>query len=382
VGGGPTGVELAGAIAEIACKVMAHDFRNIDPCETRTILLEAGPRILASFPEDLSAKAEIALKKLCVQIRTNTPVTSIKGGSVTVGDQQISAATVLWAAGVAASPLVRSLGVPLDRAGRVRVKPDLTVDGHPEIFVVGDLAALNDENGKLLPGLAPVAIQEGRHAAQNVICACRGETYLPFRYVHSGALATIGRGAAVADFGPIKLSGFLAWIAWVFVHILFLIGFRNRFLVLFEWAWAFFTFQRSARLIVGEVRGTWPVLDQGPSSDGDQSDHSATPPTVRKCRSGNDGHQLVSCSGEGPLAKDSPGRAGMKQETTETCLRTTSSRLCQPEEVRDRMLDKTIADSFPASDPPSSIPDPAVDSFGLETGDSARTLPERTAREA
>ncbi len=252
VGGGPTGVELAGAIGEIACKVMVGDFRAINPQEARIILIEAGPRILPSFPEDLSAKAEASLRKLCVDVRKNLPVTAIQPAAVVVGEERIPAATVLWAAGVAASPLARSLGVPLDRAGRVLVEADLSIPGHPEVFVIGDLAAFVHQASGPLPGLAPVAIQQGRHAAQNILRRCRGLSSKPFHYVDKGTLATIGRAAAVANFGAVKLSGFLAWIAWIFVHIFFLIGFRNRFIVLFEWAWAYVTLQRSARLITGE----------------------------------------------------------------------------------------------------------------------------------
>ena len=252
VGGGPTGVELAGAIGEIACKVLVGDFRTINPQEARIILIEAGPRVLPSFPEDLSTKAEVSLRRLCVDVRKNSPVTAIRPGLVETGDEHIPAATVLWAAGVAASPLARSLGVPLDRAGRVLVETDLSIPGHPEVFVIGDLAAFVHQAGHALPGLAPVAIQQGRHAAQNILRRCRGLSSTPFQYVDKGTLATIGRAAAVADFGAVKLSGFLAWIAWIFIHIFFLIGFRNRFIVLFEWAWAYVTLQRSARLITGE----------------------------------------------------------------------------------------------------------------------------------
>ncbi len=254
IGGGPTGVELAGAISEIACQVMAGDFRNFDSREARTILVEAAPRLLTGWPEDLSRKAQEALRHLCVQVRTDTLVQSVGPHGVTTNHGEIPAATVLWAAGVSASPLARSLGVPLDKAGRVLVSPDLSVPGHPEAFVIGDLAALPDRRtGQMLPGLAPVAIQEGRHAAANIVRACRGKPPLPFQYVDKGKLATIGRAAAVADFGSLRLSGFWAWLSWLFVHILFLIGFRNRLIVLFEWAWSYFTLQRSARLITGAL---------------------------------------------------------------------------------------------------------------------------------
>ena len=251
VGGGPTGVELAGAIAEIACKVMAKDFRNIDPRAARTILVEAGPRILPAFPAILSEKAERSLRRLCVDVRTGTSVASISPDAVSIGGERVNAATVLWAAGVQPSPLARSLGVPLDRAGRVIVEPDLTVPGHPDVFVVGDLATCIGPGGRPLPGLAPVALQQGRHAARNILRAMRGKPLAPFRYRDRGTMATIGRAMAVADIRGWRLSGFPAWLVWCFVHILWLIGFRNRFAVLFEWAWAYVTQQRSSRLIVG-----------------------------------------------------------------------------------------------------------------------------------
>jgi len=249
VGGGPTGVELAGAIGEISRQVLVRDFRDIDPRSARVILVEAGPRVLPAFPPGLSAKAEASLKKLGVEVRTSLPVTSVGEGAIVAGGETIAAATVLWAAGVAASPLGRSLGTPLDRAGRVPVEPDLSLPGHPEVLVIGDLAAFRDETGQPLPGVAPVAIQQGRHAARVIQCSLNGAPRPGFRYHDKGTLATIGRAAAVADLGRIKLSGFPAWAAWLSVHIFFLIGFRNRFVVLFEWAWAYFTFQRSARVI-------------------------------------------------------------------------------------------------------------------------------------
>lgn len=253
VGGGPTGVELAGAIAEIACMVMVSDFRTVNPREARTILVEAGPRVLPSFHEDLSAKAEASLRRLCVDVRTQSPVSCIGPDGVVIRDERVHAATVLWAAGVMASPLARSLGVPLDPAGRVLVEPDLSIPGHPEVFVIGDLAVFPHQTGHPLPGLAPVAVQEGQHAARNVVRRCHGVLTEPFHYRDRGALATIGRAVAVAQFGPLKLSGFLAWMVWAFLHIFFLVGFRNRFVVLFEWAWAYVTMQRSARLITGEI---------------------------------------------------------------------------------------------------------------------------------
>jgi NADH dehydrogenase len=253
VGGGPTGVELAGAIAGISRQVMVSDFRAIDPREARIILVEAGPRILPTYPDDLSARAESDLQRLGAEVWTGKYVTGIDGTGVTVAGEQVPAATTLWAAGVQASSLAKSLGTELDRAGRVVVNADLSVPGHPNVFVIGDLCALKGVDGKQLPGVAPVAIQQGRHAARNIILACRGAKGEPFHYLDRGSLATIGRAAAVADLGFVKFSGFMAWLAWLFVHIFFLIGFRNRFLVLFEWAWAYLTFQRAARLITGNI---------------------------------------------------------------------------------------------------------------------------------
>jgi NADH dehydrogenase len=251
IGGGPTGVELAGAIAEIAYTVMAQDFRSIRPQDARIILVEAGSRILPIMPEALSLKAEAALKRLGVEIVKNSPVTSVSQGMVMAGTQTIRAGTVLWAAGVEPSPLARSLGVPLDDVGRVLVNPDLSIPGHPEAFVIGDLAAFVDETGKLLPGLAAVAVQQGRHAARNILRMCDGLPSEPFHYVDLGTMATIGRAAAVVNFNWVMLSGFVAWLIWIFAHILLLIGFRNRFVVLFDWAWSYVSFQRSARLITG-----------------------------------------------------------------------------------------------------------------------------------
>jgi len=251
IGGGPTGVELAGAIAEIAYTVMVQDFRSIRPQDARIILVEAGPRILPFMPESLSLKAEGALKRLGVEIVKDSPVTSVRQGMVMAGTQTIHAGTVLWAAGVEPSPLARSLGVPLDDVGRVPVNPDLSIPGHPEVFVIGDLAAFVDETGKPLPGLAAVAVQQGRQVARNILRMCNGLPSEPFHYVDLGTMATIGRAAAVVNFNWVMLSGFVAWVIWIFVHILLLIGFRNRFVVLFDWAWSYLSFQRSARLITG-----------------------------------------------------------------------------------------------------------------------------------
>jgi len=252
VGGGPTGVELAGALGELACNVLAKDFRNVDPRTSRIILAESGSGILPMFPEKLAAKAEASLRKLCVDVRIDSPVTAISPGTVCIGEEVVNAETIIWAAGVEASPLGRTIGVPTDRSGRVFVEPNLSIPGHPEVFVIGDLAALHDKTGIPLPGLAPVAIQQGRHAARSVRQRCNNSQPDPFKYSDRGMLATIGRGAAVAAFSRFRLFGFPAWIAWALVHILQLIGFRNRFVVLFEWAWAFVTQQRSARLIAGE----------------------------------------------------------------------------------------------------------------------------------
>lgn len=257
VGGGPTGVELAGALAEIARHSLARDFRDIDPAQATVILLEAAERLLPAFPPDLSRKAADQLASLGVVVRVGTRVTKIEPEAVWLGDERIGARTALWAAGVAASPLASSLDAALDRQGRVRVLPDLTVPGHPEIFVVGDLAAL-EENGKPVPGLAPAAMQEGRHAAANVRNAIEGKPLLPFHYVDKGTLATIGRAAAVADIRGWKISGFFAWIAWLGIHIFSLIGFRNRLLVMIEWAWAYVTWQRGARLITERASGENP----------------------------------------------------------------------------------------------------------------------------
>jgi len=221
----------------------------MDPGEARVVLLEGLDRILPAYPPDLSAKARRQLEDLGAEVRTGARVTRVDADGVWLGTERMEAGTVLWAAGVAASPLGRSLGAPLDRAGRVKVEADLTVPGHPEVFVIGDLAAV-ERDGLPVPGVAPAAMQMGRHAARNVLRSVRGEAPLPFRYVDKGSLATIGRRAAVALLGRVKLSGFTAWAAWLGVHIFFLIGFRNRFVVLMEWALAYATHQRNARLIL------------------------------------------------------------------------------------------------------------------------------------
>jgi NADH dehydrogenase len=253
VGGGPTGVELAGAIGEISRQVMVSDFRAIDPREARILVLEAGSRILPSFSETLAERAGDALRALGIEVRTGCAVTDVGAGFVEAGGNRIPSATVLWAAGVRASPLATTLGVALDRVGRVLVEPDLSIPGDLRIFAIGDLASFLHQTGAPLPGVAPVAIQQGRHVAANIRADLAGKARKPFRYHDRGSLAVIGRARAVADFGRLKLAGFFAWLAWCFVHILFLIGFRNRAVVLFEWAWAYFTYQRSARLITGSI---------------------------------------------------------------------------------------------------------------------------------
>ena len=251
VGGGPTGVELAGTLAEIARHTLKREFRRIDPRRTRVLLLEAGPRVLSSFPESLSAKAQRQLERLGVEVRAGSAVTRIDADGVTLGEEHISTRTVLWAAGVAASPLARTLGVPLDRAGRVQVQPDLSVPGQPRIFVAGDLATLPREDGRPVPGVAPAAKQMGNHVAAAILDRLAGRASRPFRYRDWGNLATIGRRAAIVDLGKLRFSGFLAWSFWLVAHIFFLIGFRNRVVVLLDWAMAYWTYQRNARIIVG-----------------------------------------------------------------------------------------------------------------------------------
>jgi len=253
VGGGPTGVELAGALSEIARQTMLRDFRRINPSSARVILVEGKERVLPPYPPALSAKAADQLRNLGVEVITDAVVTRISDHEVCVGDTTIPTRTILWAAGVQASPLAKTLGVPLDRAGRVLVEPDLSIPGHPEILVIGDLAAVTNDDGSLVPGVAPAAIQEGIHTANNIGRMLNGQATLPFRYRDKGSLATIGRAAGVADFGRLKLSGFIAWAAWLAIHIFFLIGFRNRVLVILQWAWAYLTYQRGARLITGKV---------------------------------------------------------------------------------------------------------------------------------
>lgn len=261
IGGGPTGVELAGAIAEIARQVMVRDFRSIDSREARVLLIEAGPRLLPEFAPDLSAEARRELEHKGVEVRTGEPVTYVDREQIRLNGQSIPAATTLWAAGVAPSPLGRMLGVALDRRGRVPVNVDLSLPGHPEVYVVGDLASCRDKLGRQMPGLAPVAMQEGRHAAANILRAVAGRPLRPFRYFDKGILATIGRAAAVAQIGPLHLSGLVAWWTWVTVHISYLIGFRNRLVVMLEWAWSYLSYQRAARLITGDIDAVYPVRE-------------------------------------------------------------------------------------------------------------------------
>jgi NADH dehydrogenase len=260
VGAGPTGVELAGAVAEIAHRVVAGNFRAIDPSRARIILIEAGPRVLPTYTEDLSLSAEHQLRRLGVEVLVNSKVTAVEPHAVHLGDTVIQAEAILWAAGVAASPLGRMLECPLDRAGRVIVGPDLTIPGHPEVFVIGDMAAARQEDGSLVPGVAPAAIQMGEYAARTILEDRSRKPHRPFRYWEKGSLATIGRNAAVAQIGRLHLSGFVAWMAWLMVHIYFLIGFRNRLQVLWEWTWAYFRFQSGARLITGASDRITPAV--------------------------------------------------------------------------------------------------------------------------
>lgn len=259
VGGGPTGVEMAGALAEIARHTLRHEFREISPESARVVLLEGGPHLLSAFPEHLRHNAEEALRDVGVEVRTNAVVTQITPGVVRVGDDTIEAGTVLWAAGVAASPLGKTIGAPVDRAGRVLVNPDLTVPGHDDVYVVGDLAAFRSDDGTLLPGVAQVAMQGAAHAARNAVRTLAGHAREPFKYKNLGNLATIGRARAVADLGWVRFSGYPAWLFWLFVHIMQLTGFRNRLVVFVQWAFAYLTYQRSIRLITGREAVSEPA---------------------------------------------------------------------------------------------------------------------------
>ncbi len=252
IGAGPTGVEMAGAIAELAHVALRHDFRTINPRDARIVLVEAGPRVLAAFPPTLSESALRSLERLHVEVRLGKPVSECDEMGVTIDDERLEAATIIWAAGVASSSAAKWLGVEKDRVGRVVVGPDLAVSGHPEIFVIGDTAHAPGPNGQPLPGLAPVAKQQGAYVARALRARIAGRAAPgPFRYRNYGAMATIGRRAAVADFGWLKVDGTLAWLLWGLIHVTFLIGFRNRFVVLFDWLWSYATFQSGARLITG-----------------------------------------------------------------------------------------------------------------------------------
>ena len=249
IGGGPTGVEMAGAIAEIARHTLARDFRHIDPSSARVVLIEGESQVLATFPEDLRTSAMKQLQDLGVEIRTGVRATDLTEAGLRVGDEFIPCRVKIWAAGNTASFVGKSLGVPVDQVGRVIVQDDLTIPGHPEVQVIGDLANFTGKDGKSLPGVSPVAMQQGRHAARNILNMIEGRKPQRFWYFDKGSMATIGRNKAVADLRLLHLSGLPAWVAWLFVHTLFLVGFRNRVVVLFQWAWAYFTFNKGARLI-------------------------------------------------------------------------------------------------------------------------------------
>ena len=256
IGGGPTGVELAGTFAELTRTVLHKDFDHIDPAKARVLLIEGGPRVLAAFPPELSASAQRQLEKLGVEVRTGVRVEAIRPGELVAGGETIRADNIIWGAGVAATPLAKKLGVETDRAGRVKVLPDLSVPGRPEVFAVGDIVTLVDAKGVTVPGVAQGALQMGAHAAKLVARELRGEKLPPagreaFAYIDKGSMATIGRSAAVADIHGLKLSGYPAWIAWLTVHLLFLVGFRNKFSVLMQWTYSYLTYKRGARIITG-----------------------------------------------------------------------------------------------------------------------------------
>ena len=251
VGGGPTGVEMAATIAELRRYTLARDFRHIDPREATVMLLEGGPRILPTYPEELSAAAKVKLRGLGVEVRENMMVSSIKRGCVEAAGWTIPTHTVVWAAGMKGSPLLQTLDTPLDRMGRAIVEPDCTIPGHPELFVIGDAAHFEDPVQGILPGVAPTAMQMGRYVARAIAGDLQGKPRAPFKYFDKGQLAVIGRGQAVADIWKLRFSGFIAWFIWAFVHIAFLIGFRNRVLVMLQWAWSYFNYERGARLITG-----------------------------------------------------------------------------------------------------------------------------------
>ncbi len=274
VGGGPTGVEMAGAIAELARKALSADFRRIDPRSTRVTLIEAGPRLLPAFHPDLSEAAKRSLIKLNVEVRLGKPATNCDARGVDIDGERIEAGVIIWAAGVTASPVHAWLGLKADRAGRVLVKPDLSVPDHPEIFVIGDTAHCEGAGGRLLPGVAPVAKQQGAYVARLIRARLEGGDLPGFRYRDYGSVATIGRKSAVFEMGPLRVTGFAAWILWSVVHIFFLIGFRNRAIVALNWIWNYLTFQRGARLITGLYGSRFRTSETGHSATGDTTGDS------------------------------------------------------------------------------------------------------------
>jgi len=276
IGGGPTGVELAGAIAEIAGRTVARDFRRFDPRTTRVLLVEAGPRILASFSEEMSLSAQQQLESLGVEVRTGMAVSDLGSDFVDIGNERIATRTILWAAGVRASPLTAHLGVPVDKAGRIWVEEDLSVPDRSEVFVVGDLIA-KTQDGRPLPGVAQLAMQSGPHAARNIALSIAGKPRKPFSYVDKGSMATIGRNKAVAQLGRFRFSGVIAWWLWLTIHVLFLVEYRRRIAVLFEWAWAYFTWTRGSRVILEIPRELAP-----PAESATPLTRSSLPPLPRK----------------------------------------------------------------------------------------------------
>ncbi|MGE3273752.1 MAG: NAD(P)/FAD-dependent oxidoreductase [Vicinamibacterales bacterium] len=280
VGGGPTGVEMAGALAEIARQTLRDEFREVEPEAARIVLIEAGPTILGSFEKPLRESARRSLRKLGVEIWENTMVTAVEHGVVRLGDERVPARTIVWAAGVVGSPLGASLGVPLDRVGRVIVEPDLSVPGHPEVFVVGDLACATHQTGEPLPGVAQVAKQGARSVAKNIIRRLKGEPAVPFVYWDLGSMATVGRAKAIAELGWVRLTGFVAWLAWLVVHLVTLIGFKNKVFVMINWGGAYISFQRGVRLITGkDVLRSETVLVSSTTGAAAPAPDPATPPS-------------------------------------------------------------------------------------------------------
>jgi NADH dehydrogenase len=286
IGAGPTGVELSGALCEIAQHALARDFKHINPALAHVILLEGSPRVLPPYVPELSAKAHSQLLRLGVDVRTGQTVTAVDGDGVNIGEARIATRTVLWAAGVMGSGFARAMAVPLDRAQRIVVQNDLSIAEHPGVFAIGDVASLT-QDGVLVPGVAPAAVQAAKHTAQNIMRAIRGESPLPFRYRNKGSLATIGRSAAVADLGKLKLSGPLAWLAWLLLHLFFLVGFRNRLFVLFQWVWSFVSYDRGARLITGPLirdpaqpRAERPPVSLSPAEQAHAADRRSTSPNA------------------------------------------------------------------------------------------------------